>query len=225
LAIVLYLNNTPLQPRERDYAYAGATYAFAIWIGLGVMMVNDLLRRFMANSLTPILATVVCLVAVPTLMAAKEWDDHDRSEKTLARATAINFLESCEPNAILFTEGDNDTYPLWYLQEVEGLRNDVRIINISLLGIDWYIDQLRYAINKAAPVNLIWKPESYRGEKRNYITFEQGLNVDPNRYYDLTEALTIAGSDEQNNVDRRGNITMSTRRMRLPVDSNYLRKE
>lgn len=225
LAIVLYLNNTPLQPRERDYAYAGATYAFAIWIGLGVMMVNDLIRRVFANNITPFVATLVCILAVPALMAAKEWDDHDRSEKTLARDTAINFLSSCEPNAILFTEGDNDTYPLWYLQEVEGIRNDVRIINISLLGIDWYIDQLHHASNKAAPVKLIWKKEAYRGEKRNYITFEPGLNVDQNRYYDLTEALTLAGSDEQNNTDRRGNITMPTRRMRLPVDSNYLRRE
>ncbi|MBU3677728.1 MAG: DUF2723 domain-containing protein, partial [Chitinophagaceae bacterium] len=188
------------------------------------MMVHDLLRRFAPANITPALATLLCLVAVPTLMAAKEWDDHDRSEKTLARATAINFLESCEPNAILFTEGDNDTYPLWYLQEVEGIRNDVRIINISLLGIDWYIDQLRYAINKAAPVNLIWTPESYRGEKRNYITYEAGLNIDPNRYYDLTEALTIAGAESQNNRDSRGNISMPTRKMRLPVDSNYLRK-
>ncbi|HNB81896.1 MAG TPA: DUF2723 domain-containing protein, partial [Chitinophagaceae bacterium] len=106
LAIVIYLNNTPLQPRERDYAYAGATYAFAMWIGLGVMMVNDWLKKLKLGSIAPVAATVLCLLTVPMLMAFTEWDDHDRSEKTLARATAINYLESCEPNAILFTEGD-----------------------------------------------------------------------------------------------------------------------
>ncbi|MEZ5046006.1 MAG: DUF2723 domain-containing protein [Chitinophagaceae bacterium] len=195
LAIVIYLNNVPLQPRERDYAYAGSTYAFAIWIGLGVMMVSDWFNKLKLGNLSPSLATALCLLAVPTLMASKEWDDHDRSDKTLALASAKNYLNSCEPNAILFTEGDNDTYPLWYAQEVEGFRTDVRIVNISLLGIDWYIDQLGNAINKAAPVDLIWKSEQYRGEKRNYIQHQDNKTIPQDKYINLTEVLQFAGSD------------------------------
>lgn len=195
LAIVLYLNNTPMQPRERDYAYAGATYAFAIWIGLGVMQVNDWFKKLKLGQLSPALATVLCLLSVPVLMAAKEWDDHDRSNKTLALASAKNYLNSCEPNAILFTEGDNDTYPLWYAQEVEGIRTDVRLINISLLGIDWYIDQLGNAVNKSAAIDLIWKPEQYRGEKRNYIQYTDDGTFPQDKYVDLTEILKFVGSD------------------------------
>lgn len=195
LAIVIYLNNTPLQPRERDYAYAGATYAFAIWIGLGVMMVNEWFKKLKLASLSPAIATVLCLLAVPVLMASKEWDDHDRSQKTLAKATAINYLESCEQNAILFTEGDNDTYPLWYAQEVEGIRPDVRIVNISLLGIDWYIDQLSRAINKAAPVPLIWKSEQYRGQKRDYIQYLDNKSISQDKFVNLTEVLKFVGDD------------------------------
>ncbi len=195
LAIVLYLNNTPLQPRERDYAYAGSTYAFAIWIGLGVLMVSDLLKRLKLGNLSPLAATGLCLVAVPMLMASKEWDDHDRSKKTLAKATAINYLESCEPNSILFTEGDNDTYPLWYAQEVEGIRTDVRIVNISLLGIDWYIDQLSRKINKADAVPMIWKAEQYRGQKRDYIQYLDNKSIAQDKYVNLTEVLNFVSSD------------------------------
>jgi hypothetical protein len=197
LAIVIYLNNTPMQPRERDYAYAGSTYAFAIWIGLGVMMVTDWFKKFKLGAMSPMAASILCLLAVPVLMASKEWDDHDRSQKTLPLATANNFLNSCEPNAILFTEGDNDTYPLWYAQEVGGIRPDVRIINISLLGIDWYIDQLGYAVNKSAPVPLVWKPEQYRGEKRNYVTYNANTALDQTKSYNLKEILDFVGDDKQ----------------------------
>lgn len=223
LAIVIYLNNTPLQPRERDYAYAGATYAFAIWIGLGVMMVSDWLKRFMPGALSPALATVLCTLAVPVLMAAKEWDDHDRSDKTLALATGRNYLNSCEPNAILFTEGDNDTYPLWYIQEVEGFRNDVRIVNISLLGIDWYIDQLRYAINKAAPVPILWKPEQYRGEKRNYIQYEANPSVPLDKYVNLTEVLNYLGQGDIPGRPQASN-QFPTKNFFIPVDKELVRK-
>jgi hypothetical protein len=223
LAIVLYLNNTPLQPRERDYAYAGATYAFAIWIGLGVMMVSDWFKKLKLGAMSPAIATVLCLLAVPVLMASKEWDDHDRSQKTLALATAKNYLNSCEPNAILFTEGDNDTYPLWYIQEVEGFRNDVRIVNISLLGIDWYIDQLRYAINKAAPVPILWKPEQYRGEKRNYIQFDPNNALPADKYVDLTEVLNYVGQG-----DIPGRPTASnqfpTKNFSIPVNKELILK-
>lgn len=228
LAIVIYLNNTPLQPRERDYAYAGATYAFAIWIGLGVMMLSDLFRKLKLGNLSPIAASALCLLAVPILMASKEWDDHDRSQKTLAMATAKNYLESCEPNAILFTEGDNDTYPLWYAQEVEGIRSDVRIVNISLLGIDWYIDQLSRAINKAAPVPLVWKSEQYRGQKRDYIQYLDNKSIPQDKYVNLTEILNFVGSDASGStmpLRNGGNANyFPVKNFFLPVDKELVMK-
>lgn len=187
LAVVMYLNNTPLQPRARDYAYAGSTYAFAIWIGLGVLMARQWLQKIVKGTPGAILAIVICLVAVPALMAKEGWDDHDRSKKTLARASAVNTLESCEPNAILFTFGDNDTYPLWYLQEVEGIRTDVRVINLSLLGIDWYIDQLNYKINDADPVPMIWTRDKYIGDRRNGIAFYNNPSIPSDKYFNLID--------------------------------------
>src|SRR6185295_15344859 len=117
-----------------------------------------------------IAATIICLIA-PILMAQQEWDDHDRSQKTLAPDLAKDYLESCEQNAVLFTFGDNDTYPLWYAQEVEHVRPDIRIINYSLLGIDWYINQLRYKINKSDSVDVIWTPEQIEGHNREYLRY------------------------------------------------------
>ena len=201
IAIVLYLNNTPVQPRERDYAYAGSTYAFAIWIGLGVMMVNEWVQKLLKGS-TGIYATILlCLLAVPTLMASEEWDDHDRSKKTLALATAKNTLNSCAPNAILFTFGDNDTYPVWYAQEVEGFRTDVRVINTSLLGIGWYIDQLNYKINKADAVPMIWKREDYVGDRRNLLSYFENPQIPKDRYFNLEEICKfIISKDPMNQL-------------------------
>lgn len=228
LAIVIYLNNTPLQPRERDYAYAGATYAFAIWIGLGVMMVSDLFKKLKLGNMSPVVATGLCLVAVPLLMASKEWDDHDRSKKTLAKATAINYLESCDPNAILFTEGDNDTYPLWYAQEVEGIRPDVRIVNISLLGIEWYIDQLARATNKSAPVPLIWKSEQYRGEKRVYIQYLDNKSIPQDKFVNLTEVLKFVGDDGPSStmptMDGGASNYFPIKNFFIPVDKELIYK-
>jgi hypothetical protein len=187
IAIGIYLNMPPLQPRERDYAFAGSMYAFAIWIGLGVLMVNQWLQKLVKGSPGAILSIILCFVAVPTLMASEEWDDHDRSQKKLAHSSAYNALMSCAPNAILFTFGDNDTYPLWYMQEVEGVRRDIRIINLSLLGIDWYIDQLNYKINDADAVPMIWKKNDYVGENHNYIQYNENSGIDQNKYYDLAE--------------------------------------
>jgi len=186
-AIGIYLNMPPLQPRERDYAFAGCTYAFAIWIGLGVLMAIDLLQMAVKGKTGAIAAIVLCLAAVPTLMAVKEWGDHDRSKKTLPRATAYNVLMSCAPNAVLFTYGDNDTYPLWYLQEVEGIRRDIRIINTSLLSIDWYVDQLNYRINDADALPMIWKKEDYVGDRLNYIRYYNNPQLAQDKYLSLEE--------------------------------------
>lgn len=143
IAIVLYLNQPPQQPRERDYAYAGSFYAFTIWIGLGVLGIYEWLRKVKINeNIKALGVTTICLLSVPVLMAYQEWDDHDRSERYIAREFARNYLESCEKDAILITFGDNDTFPLWYVQEVEGVRPDVRILNYTLSGMHWYVEQL-----------------------------------------------------------------------------------
>ena len=144
LAIVLYLNQPPAQPRERDYAYAGSFYAFTIWIGLGVYALWEWTRKIkqLSEVARASIIGVVCLLAVPVLMASEEWDDHDRSGRYMAREFARNYLESCEKDAILITFGDNDTFPLWYAQEVEGIRTDVRVLNYTLSGMHWYVEQL-----------------------------------------------------------------------------------
>ena len=197
LAIVLYLNQAGNQPRERDYAYVGSFYAFAIWIGLGVLQVREWLEKRLGDRTSGIVAGLVCLLAVPVIMGQQEWDDHDRSKKVLARDLAKDYLESCPKNAILFTYGDNDTYPLWYAQEVEGIRPDIRVINNSLLGIDWYINQLRYKVNESDPIDVIWTPEQIQGRNRDYVVYNPRNNVNPNTYYDLYDVMkNVVGSDD-----------------------------
>jgi hypothetical protein len=177
LAIVLYLNQNPLQPRERDYAYAGSFYVFAIWIGMGVLFVAQLLKKVAGGQAGAAIATVVCLLAAPVLMAFQEWDDHDRSTKTTPRDMASNYLNSCAPNAILFTYGDNDTYPLWYAQEVEGIRPDVRIVNLSLLGTDWYIRQMKQQMNASAPLPITMPNQKFAAGVRDVIYWSDQMNV------------------------------------------------
>ncbi|MEX2477286.1 MAG: DUF2723 domain-containing protein [Gracilimonas sp.] len=143
LAIIVFLNQTPYQPRERDYAYVGSFFAFSIWIGLGVTGLVELIKGFANNKVLGYAAVAFCLLASPVWMGSQNWDDHDRSNRYVAPDYARNLLESTAPNSILFTNGDNDTFPLWYLQEVEGVRTDVRIVCLSLLNTDWYIKQLR----------------------------------------------------------------------------------
>lgn len=160
LAIVVYTNHKPFEPRERDYAFVGSFYVFAIWIGLGVIAIYEWLGKY-RSSLSASIITVIALI-IPSLMAAQNWDDHDRSDRYTAREIAKMYLNSCEPNAILFTNGDNDTFPLWYVQEVEGYRTDVRIVNLSLLNTDWYIDMMKrkFYDGDAVPFSL---------EKKDYV--------------------------------------------------------
>jgi hypothetical protein len=178
LAIIIYLNQTPLQPRERDYSYAGSFQAFAIWVGLGVLGMYELLNQYLRNrdKLNAYLAGGLCFLLVPFVMGYQNWDDHTRAGNYVAPDSARNLLESCARNAILFTNGDNDTFPLWYLQEVEGVRTDVRIINLSLLNTNWYIHQLRDSSNDAPPVPLSVTENYYMGE-RNNIKMVQGETV------------------------------------------------
>ena len=157
IAIVIYLNQPPYQVRERDYAYAGSFYSFSIWIGLAVAAIYSWIAdRFKGERRETVASAVVAvaLLGVPSLMASENWDDHDRSNRYTAVEMAKNYLNSVGPNGILITHGDNDTFPLWYAQEVENVRTDVRIANTSLLGTDWHIDQMKYAVNESAPLDL-----------------------------------------------------------------------
>ena len=162
LAIVLYLNQTPYQPRERDYAYAGSFYAFTIWIGLGVAAIIQGLNKYakVPAVLSAILGSVLC-IAIPIQMASQTWDDHDRSKRYVCRDFGYNYLTTCEPNAVIFTMGDNDTFPLWYNQEVEGVRTDVRVCNLSYLQTDWYIDQMKRQAYESTPLPISWKRTDY----------------------------------------------------------------
>jgi len=169
IAIVIYLNQTPYQPRERDYAFAGSFYAFSIWIGMGVAGLFQVLRSKLNPKLAAILATGLSLVAVPLLMAVQNWDDHDRSGRYTARDIARNYLNSCSPNAVLFTVGDNDTFPLWYAQDVEGIREDVRIVNMMLFNMDWYIDQARWKNYDSEPLPFTIPQKKYEAIPGNSI--------------------------------------------------------
>ena len=171
IAIVLYLNQPPYQVRERDYAYAGSFYFFSVWIGIAVAAIYQWIADAAAGKGRTAIAsgvTAACLL-VPTLMAAQNWDDHDRSNRRTAVELASNYLNSVGPNGFLITHGDNDTFPLWYAQEVESIRTDVRILNTSLLGTDWYIDQMKYACNESAPLPLSVPQKQYLYGTNEYI--------------------------------------------------------
>ena len=169
LAIVLYLNQTPYQPRERDYAYAGSFYAFSIWVGMGVAglvaIVEQLTKK--QNAVISAILGVLCL-GVPFQMVGQNWDDHDRSDRFTARDFGKNYLTSLEPNAIIFTNGDNDTFPLWYNQEVEGYRTDVRVCNLSYLQTDWYINQMKSQAYESDPLPISFTPAQYVADLLNY---------------------------------------------------------
>ncbi|KAB1160322.1 DUF2723 domain-containing protein [Tenacibaculum aiptasiae] len=151
-AIIFYTNPKPFEPRERDYAVVGSFYVFAIWIGFGVLALYEYFKNYANKRAVAIAVSVVSLLAVPVLMGAQNWDDHDRADRYIAQLNAQTYLESCDPNAIIFTIGDNDTFPLWYMQQVEGVRPDIKIVNTSLFQTDWYIDQMKKKTYDADPI-------------------------------------------------------------------------
>lgn len=277
LAIVIYLNQYPYQPRERDYAYVGSFYAFAIWIGLGVFSLFDAARSMTTKNLGMVagaigglgivkyllelsadqpdhstsfmllymgavavillalfgialkgedkekiramLATVLCLL-VPAIMVAEEWDDHTRAKRETARDMASDYLESCAPNAILFTNGDNDTFPLWYAQEVEGIRTDVRIVNLSLLNTDWYADQMRRKAYESDPIPWTIPAEKYRQGTRDLVALIKEQNP-KNVYVDIKRAMKFASDDKnmQNIYSlARKDAYIPSNRFKIPVD-------
>jgi tetratricopeptide (TPR) repeat protein len=222
VAIVIYLNQKPFEPRERDYAYAGSFYAFAFWIGLGVLAIFDYLEKKMSQVLGALVATTICLLAVPALMAKEEWNDHDRSHRTIARDFANNYLNSCAKNAILFTNGDNDTFPLWYAQEVEGIRTDVRVICLELLNTDWYIDQLVHKAYDSDPVPFSLTKEQYRQGVRDYVPFH---DAGVKGYVNVGEVVEFAKSEDNANKLEYGQGQflnyLPTKNISVPVDSAY----
>lgn len=221
--LILYLNNPPIEPRERDYTLVGAFYVFAMWIGLGGLAVFDYLQR-KVNTKAALAALAALIVGLPALTAVKEWDDHDRSGRYLARSIGWNYLMSCDSNAILFASGDNETYPLWYIQEVEGVRQDVRVVNLSLLSTDWYHVELRQPTVDGAPGIPFTIPVEKLMGKREYFLYEpNALGIPQDRYVDLKKVIQILTSDDprfqlQTVGGERVNF-LPTKKFKVAVDS------
>ena len=224
IAIVLYLNQPPYQVRERDYAYAGSFYMFAIWIGLGVMAlydwVTDALKGKHAAAVA--VASTAAGLCIPALMAAENWDDHDRSHRYTSTEMAANYLNSVGKNGLLVTHGDNDTFPLWYAQEIEGIRTDVRVVNTSLLGTDWYIDQMKWASNESAPLPLTIPASQYLYGTNEYVF----IAYDDGKPMLLSDVMDIF-KDPKMKVElqsRRKADFICARKLVIPVDKeNCLR--
>jgi hypothetical protein len=217
IAIVVYLNQYPNQPRERDYAYVGSFYFFSVWIGLGALALFDLIKKLTGEEVAAPVSGILCL-AVPVIMGSENWDDHDRSGRYLGRDVAFNYLESCAPGAILFTNGDNDTFPLWYAQEVEGKRTDVRVCNLMLLNTDWYIEQMKKKVYESDPLPVTLPIKKY------YDGINNQVFIDPNR----KEPVDISTTIEWVKSDNRGTKAqvsanewldiIPSRKIRIPVD-------
>ena len=218
IAIVVYLNQYPNQPRERDYAYVGSFYAYTIWIGLGVLAIFDALSKMMGKKLSAIVAGVLCLVLVPAVMAKENWDDHDRSGRYTARDIAYNYLNSCAPNAILFTNGDNDTFPLWYAQEVEGIRTDVRVVNLMLFNTDWYIDQMKTKAYESEPLPLSMPREKYLDGTNGQVFMVERVK----EYIPIEQVIDFIINDNEATKIPYDNELLDyipTKMFRIPVDS------
>ena len=206
IAIVLYLNQKPIEPRERDYAYVGSFYAFAIWIGLGVLAIKEWVFAKLSPKTAAVGATVIALGMAPVIMASQGWDDHNRSDKMVAHDIAVSYMESCAPNAILFTYGDNDTYPLWYIQEVEGVRPDIRLVNLSLFDTDWYINGMRRKVHESEPLPITMKESQYVSGVRDYMRYTDA-NIQGN--VELKELVDFL---------LQGNNDLPTKNLKLTVN-------
>jgi hypothetical protein len=223
MAIVVYLNQYPLQPRERDYSYVGSFYAFSIWIGLGVLALYDWLGKY-TKPVTAASLSILLTLSVPTILATENWDDHDRSGRYFARDFAYNYLNTCEPNAIIFTNGDNDTFPLWYAQEVEGIRRDVRVVNLSLLGTDWYSEQMKWKSNESDPLPITMDFDKFVQGTRDLVYIIDRIN----RPVDLKQVMDFVGNDKPDTRHRTPGGEMidylPTKQVRLPVDKDKVLK-
>ena len=215
IGIIVYSNQPPNEPRERDYVLAGSFFTYCIWIGLGAMALFDLLSKALKGAAAPV--SVALALSAPVLMATQNWDDHSRSHHYASRDYASNFLNSCAPNAIVFTYGDNDTYPLWYCQEVEGIRTDVRVVNLSLIAVDWYISQLRRAVNDSPAIEMSIPQEQLRGYKRVQTPYGAPGGE---REMDLRQVVKFIGEDHEqaSGGGRDFDSYLPTRKFYLPVD-------
>jgi hypothetical protein len=220
-AIIFYTNPKPFEPRERDYAVVGSFYIFAIWIGFGVLALYEYLKNFANQKIVAMAVSIVSLLAVPTLMASQNWDDHDRSNRYTTHLNAQAYLESCDENAIMFTIGDNDTFPLWYMQEVEGIRTDIKLVNTSLFATDWYIDQMKRATYDAAPI-----PSQLQHDQYKYGTLDVAYSLEHPRFKDSVMTIKnllrwIASDSDVTYVDTENNTKEKfypTNRIRIPVN-------
>src|SRR5690606_10585086 len=192
LAIQVYTNIRPFEPRERDYSVVGSFYVFALWIGFGVYALYDALKKHVKGQWLVPAITAVCLLLVPGVLVSNNWDDHDRSNKKTALAMAKMYLDSCAENSILFTIGDNDTFALWYAQEIEGYRKDVRIVNTSLFQTDWYIDQMKRKAYDSDPIPSQLTHKQYRYGTRDYIV-EKERSKDT---IDIKDFMNFVSSDD-----------------------------
>lgn len=226
LFLIIYFNSPPREPRERDYVLVGSFYTFCIWIGLAIAAAYDSLQRMkFPKAPMAIALTVIGLLLVPFIMAKENYNDHNRHDRFLARDFASNYLESCPPNSILVSSGDNDTYPLWYAQEVDGIRPDVRVMNTSLLQIDWYINNMRHKANESDPLPFYesFKPSTYLGDARVYsvINTTSGI-VSENEYIDVRKIMDFVTSD---NPAAKATLQSGdrvnffpTKKLKMPVD-------
>ena len=218
IGIIIYSNQPPNEPRERDYIFAGSFLAFGMWVGMGVFALYDVfIEKAKMKGVAPAAIAGVLALSAPIIMGFQNYDDLGRSEITASRDYAANFLNSVAPNSILFTYGDNDTYPLWYAQEVEGIRRDVRVVNLSLIAVDWYINKLRSKVNDSAPINLTLPAESIRGKKRNQVFFYDPANPNDkvmNNPTPINQALNIIANPRN---EQEGQTILNTKHVFIPV--------
>ena len=215
IGIIIYSNQPPNEPRERDYVLVGSFFTYSIWVGMAVLALFNLLRKKMQGSTPAIIAGLLALTA-PTIMCVQNWDDHSRRHHTAASDYAKNFLESCEENAIIFTYGDNDTYPLWYVQEVEKVRTDVRVVNLSLIHVDWYINQLRRRVNDSPPLDMTIPAEAIQGIKRSQVLVDT-RNETP---MPLAQAINFVAEDHPQGPKGQIDSYIPAKNLYIPVDRN-----
>ncbi|WP_396140787.1 DUF2723 domain-containing protein [Flavobacterium sp.] len=222
IALKIFLNERPFEPRERDYALVGSFYVFAIWIGFGVYAIYEILAEKVKSKLVGPIVIGACLLATPILMASQNWDDHSRANKYTAIAMAKNYLESCDQNAILYTIGDNDTFPLWYAQEIEGIRTDIKIVNTQLFMTDWYIDQMKFKTYKSDGLPISFKHSEYVGDKLDYVAHIPKTDA----RWDIKDFIDFI-KNPKSTVEMSNGQTIHfypTNKIRIPIDKNNIIK-
>jgi hypothetical protein len=222
IALKIYLNERPFEPRERDYALVGSFYVFAIWIGFGVYSLYESAKKYLAPKIAGPVLIAGSLLAAPVLMGFQNWDDHDRSDRYTAVAMAKSYLSSCDKNAILFTIGDNDTFPLWYAQEIEKFRTDVKIVNTSLFMTDWYIDQMKMKSYESDPLPISFKHSEYVGDKLDYVAHIPKIET----RWNVKDFISFI-KNPKSTVEMQNGQTIHfypTNKIRIPIDKNTIIK-